>query len=246
MCKFFGIHHQFITPNWPRANGEVERFNRNLKKVMKNSVAADDSWRKELNLFLGAYRASPHKSTGIPPARLIFKFNYSARLISLCNERNFDKNNLDEEARLNDQTAKEKMKSYADRKLKTRERNYDVGDMVFYRKPRVLDNKLDPVRDTTPYEVLETKGSMVTGRSTVSNEIITRNSSMFRKAVQNELSGAESSKENSNSGNKSVTENSSDQFDQVIGSESDALRKSARVKKQTQRLMIDPNSKSYN
>jgi transposase InsO family protein len=27
MCKFFGIKHQLITPYWPRANGEVERFN---------------------------------------------------------------------------------------------------------------------------------------------------------------------------------------------------------------------------
>ena len=30
MCGYFGIKHHLITPYWPRANGEVERFNRNL------------------------------------------------------------------------------------------------------------------------------------------------------------------------------------------------------------------------
>jgi transposase InsO family protein len=35
MCKFFGIKHIATSPYWARGNGEVERFNRNLKKVMQ-------------------------------------------------------------------------------------------------------------------------------------------------------------------------------------------------------------------
>ena len=64
MCKFFGIQHRLITPYWARANAEVERFNRKLNKVMKNAVATNKPWKKELHLFLGAYRATPHSSTG--------------------------------------------------------------------------------------------------------------------------------------------------------------------------------------
>ena len=87
MCEHFGIRHQLTTPYWPRANGEVERFNKNLNKVMKNAAATNTSWRKELNLFLGAYRATPHSTTDVAPAQLIFKFNATSRLSSLISSR---------------------------------------------------------------------------------------------------------------------------------------------------------------
>jgi hypothetical protein len=38
MCTFFGIKHQLITSYWPRADSVLERFNRNLNKVMKNDA----------------------------------------------------------------------------------------------------------------------------------------------------------------------------------------------------------------
>ena len=83
---------------------------------MKNSAASGESWRKELNFFLGAYRASPHRTTGILPSELIFKFNFTSRLVTICNDRIFSKNDLDSLADSNDQEAKAKMKEYGDKK----------------------------------------------------------------------------------------------------------------------------------
>jgi hypothetical protein len=47
----------------------------NLTKVMKNAEASGRNWREELQFFLAAYRATPHASTGVAPAELLFKFN---------------------------------------------------------------------------------------------------------------------------------------------------------------------------
>ena len=62
-----------ITPYWPRANAIVERFMRNINKVMRNSKVSGRDWRVELDIFLGHYRATPHESTGISPMKLMFK-----------------------------------------------------------------------------------------------------------------------------------------------------------------------------
>ena len=78
--KVFAVKHRLITPNWPRVNGEVEQLNRNFTKVMRNSEVKGISWKKELNTFLGTYRSTPHYSTGVARARLIFKFNTCSKL----------------------------------------------------------------------------------------------------------------------------------------------------------------------
>ncbi len=38
-AKHKGFRHRKITPLWPRANGEAERFMRTIKKTMKTATA---------------------------------------------------------------------------------------------------------------------------------------------------------------------------------------------------------------
>ena len=64
-----GFRHQKITPYWPRANAEVERFMRTGKKVVKTATIENKYWKQELNCFLRNYRATPHSTT---PATLLF------------------------------------------------------------------------------------------------------------------------------------------------------------------------------
>ena len=40
--------HQRITPIWPQANGEAERFMRNLGKVTRSAVIGGRPWRQEM------------------------------------------------------------------------------------------------------------------------------------------------------------------------------------------------------
>ena len=75
-----GIEHRLTTPLWPRANGEVERRNRSLLKVMRVDHAEKRDWGLELNKYLLAYRSTPHITTGQSPAELLFGRKLSTKL----------------------------------------------------------------------------------------------------------------------------------------------------------------------
>ena len=67
-ADYMGFKHRRVTPLWPEANGEVENFMRNLKKVCTAAQVEGKSWRQELHAFLRNYRATPHCSTKVAPA----------------------------------------------------------------------------------------------------------------------------------------------------------------------------------
>jgi len=67
-----GIELQKSSPLWPQANGEVERQNRTLLKALKIAQVEGKGWKDELNKFLLAYRTTPHSTTGMTPASLMF------------------------------------------------------------------------------------------------------------------------------------------------------------------------------
>ena len=69
------IKHHRITPLWPEANGEVERFVRTIKKAIKAAKVEGKDWKKEINIFLKHYRATPRASTKVPPAKGMFGRN---------------------------------------------------------------------------------------------------------------------------------------------------------------------------
>ncbi|XP_033099920.1 uncharacterized protein K02A2.6-like [Anneissia japonica] len=69
-ARGLGFKHQRITPCWPEANGCAERFMKTIGKVCKCAQVEGKSWKKELYKFLRNYRATPHTSTGIPPATI--------------------------------------------------------------------------------------------------------------------------------------------------------------------------------
>ena len=54
--QVLGFKHRKVTPLWPRANSEVERFVKMLKKSTKASKADGKNWRKELQLSHNASR----------------------------------------------------------------------------------------------------------------------------------------------------------------------------------------------
>ena len=43
-----GITHRKITPRWPEANGLVENFNKDMKKVAKTAHTEGKDWKREI------------------------------------------------------------------------------------------------------------------------------------------------------------------------------------------------------
>ena len=78
-----GIEHRTSPPLWPQANGEVERQNRTLLKVLKIAQVEGKRWKDELNKILLAYRTTPHSNTGMTPASLMFGRELKTKLPEL-------------------------------------------------------------------------------------------------------------------------------------------------------------------
>ena len=133
--KQHGIKLRVVTPYWPSANGEVERFNRTLGKFIKCTHSAGKDWRKELNGFLLQYRTTPHSTTGKPPASLLFKHKVKNDLPTFQNKANTA---ADKEINQRDKSRKENMKQFADNLRKVKTSDIKQGQLVLIKdiKPK--------------------------------------------------------------------------------------------------------------
>ena len=69
--EYLGIEHKKGVPYWPQSNGEVERCNETLLKIVRISRLEARDWRKAHQDFLFQYRVTPHTVTGMSPAELL-------------------------------------------------------------------------------------------------------------------------------------------------------------------------------
>jgi len=68
-----GVQHFTSPPYWAQANGEVERQNRSIQKIIQIAYETNKkSWQKTLYEYLLMYRSTPHAVTGKSPAELLF------------------------------------------------------------------------------------------------------------------------------------------------------------------------------
>ena len=113
-----GITHRRVTPYWPQANSEVERFNRTLEKAIRAANIEGKDWKNEINIFLLNYRATAHCTTGKSPAFLLFGREIRTKLPSLNPSNSYASHSpvVDPAIIERDRCQKAKMKKYADEK----------------------------------------------------------------------------------------------------------------------------------
>ncbi len=93
---------------WPRANAQTENFMKPLNKGIQAAKTEGKSWRQQLFKFLRNYRATPHATTGEPPAKLLYGANIRTLLPEAVEEKD------DARLRERDEKEKRKQKMYAD------------------------------------------------------------------------------------------------------------------------------------
>ena len=120
-----GIKLRNVTPYSPWVNGEVERFNRSLKKANQAAYAENKDWREELNKFLLLYRTTPHATTGQCPATVFFGRNIKNNIPEYIPEQS-PETELDRK----DREMKEKMKDRTDKVRKSIDSEIKEGDTV--------------------------------------------------------------------------------------------------------------------
>ena len=144
-----GIVHHRTTPLWPEANGEVERQNRSLLKAIRTAHAEGKNWRSELNKFLLAYRTTPHSTTGVPPAFLLYRRQIKCKLPAMP----FD-NEVPDDRAIRDRVT-EKQQAMIDAASTSRKcvpSDLSPGDTVLLKQQR--ENKLSASFQTDPFTVV--------------------------------------------------------------------------------------------
>lgn len=151
------VKHRKVTPYWPQANGEVERFNRVLLKVCKTAKAEGKDWKKEIPKFLLQYRSTNHQTTGVSPAELLVGRQLRTKLLNTGQIVN--RQNVDMKARTADTHNKIKTKTFADRYHKTKPFDVVNGDKVLLKQAK--QNKLSLPFEDKPYTVVQKSGNSV-------------------------------------------------------------------------------------
>ena len=128
-----------------------------MLKRLKISQIEKKDWKEELSEYLIMYRTTPHSTTGISPAELLFKRKIRTRLPEIDY---YDYDDL--EVRDRDKESKQKSKIYTDEKRRARE-TIKEGDRVLLRQER--ENKLTPMFKSQPYEVKSKVGNSVIVKS---------------------------------------------------------------------------------
>ena len=140
-----GVEHEISTPEWPQGNSEVEAFMKPLAKAIKAARSEHRNWVQELSRFLLSYRTTPHCSTNVPPAQLLFNRPVKGTLPTLNPKAKVLNKNKD--AKTNDSKAKDKGRDHV------APSEIQVGDTVILkqRKKNKFTTKFKPI----PYTVLE-------------------------------------------------------------------------------------------
>jgi hypothetical protein len=173
-----GIRHARVTPLWPQANAEAENFMKPITKAVRSAHIENKDWKRELFKFLMNYRVTPHSTTKIAPAELLFNRKVHVKLPQIETPSDPQKDSL---IRQRDEEAKAKMKNYADTKRRAvTELKVEVGNKVLLRQRK--KNKFTSKFDPNPFDVIRVKGTMVTARR--NGKFVTRNVSFF-KSIQN-------------------------------------------------------------
>ena len=174
VCKLLTVNKICTTPYHPAANGLVENFNGVLKKMLKSYAQKQPSnWDKYIPYILFAYREVPNESTGFSPFELLYGRHIRGPLAILKEEweEPTESDNsvlsylletreklklMSDLARMNEKEAKQKQKTYYDKRA--RSRNFEVGQKVLvllptntskllasWKGPYLITDKVSPV-----------------------------------------------------------------------------------------------------
>ena len=179
---YLGIAHLKGIPYWPQSNGEVERCNETLLKIIRIATLEGKDWKKALQNFLFQYRTTPHAVSGLSPAELLMgrRLNDKLPRVTIPSER-ITEAHWQQLLRERDARGKLRQKEYADSKRSARYSDIGEGDHILLNKSR--DNKLSPNFKPLPYKVVEKRGNAVLIQDQEGNTKL-RNVSHMKKFIQ--------------------------------------------------------------
>lgn len=172
-ATYLGFTHRRVTPLWPQANSESERVMKVIWKTVQTAKINGHPMNQALTSMLRNYRVTPHTTTGIVPATLLFGRTLKVRIP----ERQIS--SIPNESVTHSQIKKDRMNEYVSCQRRTRDRSLRVGDLVLVKQQRI--SKSTSPYEPTPYIIISQKGTLISARSTKDSRVITRNISFFKQ-----------------------------------------------------------------
>ena len=143
-----------------------------LQKIWHISKIEGKNPKQEIYKYRWQYRATPHSSTGRPPAEVLFGQTYHTRLPE------FQEPAHDPQLQHQDAASKAKQKHYKDHKSNVRPHNITTGDQVLLlQKPTKSHSRYDP----DPYTVTDVHSTQIT--ATRNGKVRKRDSKKFKKVT---------------------------------------------------------------
>ena len=140
------IKHQLISPYWTQTDGEVERFNRTIIKAIKCTLTENKDSKEALQQFLLMYRTTPHTTTGISPAQMLFQHIPNNGLPTIQRSKSTVNNR--------ETNYREQSKERIDKKRFTKHKDFQIGDEVLVKRLRTK-SKIDSFYEQHPYTITE-------------------------------------------------------------------------------------------
>ena len=146
LCHMLDIRKTRTSPGRPQGNGQTERFNRTLIRMVKCFLKGEQThWDRHLGCLAGAYRQSRHDSTGMTPNLMMLgrEVRSTAELWFGVNKKQGDRpptmyvqeireklQHAHDIARVHLKNASRRNKLLFDKKAA--EEKYNIGDLVWY------------------------------------------------------------------------------------------------------------------
>ena len=124
-AQTLGFKHRKVTPLWPRADGDVERFMRTIMKSAEAAKVDHQPWKEKLCDLLRNCRATPHMLTGVRPATALFNRPMRTKIPQVTPIQS-----VDTHIRYKDEVSKNKMKEHADKKSYVKPSSLSEEDKV--------------------------------------------------------------------------------------------------------------------
>lgn len=176
--QWAGVKHRVVSPEDPEANGLAENFMKAIGKVYHIAKIEGKNYRQEIYKFLRSYRNTPHSTTGMAPAEVMFGRTMRTRLPETSGPTEELAHESDKDMRMNDQNAKTKQKSYKDQKSNVKPHDIHIGDRVILLQKK---DKSNPQYDPRPYSVTKVNGTQITAARGM--KVRTRDAKKFKRVA---------------------------------------------------------------
>ena len=151
-----GIKLTPVSPNDPQCNGFAENFVKGLCKMVHTSIIERKDPKSELYTYLLHYRAIPHGTTGVSPAKMLFNRKLRTKLPQIHVEKESDTRK-----KIREDHDKNKMsqKKYFDKRHRATKKEIKIGDKALIKQ---IKSTTKPPYDPHPFVVHGIDGNKIT------------------------------------------------------------------------------------